>query len=383
MHPEDIEKTAFGCREGLFEFLKMPFGLVNGPATFQRIMNNILREFINKYVVVYMDDILIYSKSREEHTEHIRIVMDRLKSKGLVLNDKKCKFFLEEVEVLGHVVRKDGISMDPRRIDTIVNLPLPNTSKKLHSFLGLLNYCAKFIEGLHENTSYLYERLNHKGEDQKRWWENCEMNKRYVAQIEQIKKKVEENTILTIPNPRDRFILTTDASNTGIGAILTQVQGGEERLVSFYSALHSRAESNYSTTEQELLGVIKSIQHFKGYLLLNEFTLRTDHYAIKYLFTSRNMKARLARWSLMLQAYRVEGNQTPKFDKGNRVLYMQPCRALSKLDSIWTDTGRVIEVGYNSCRIRLDDGREVIANKKHVRVLNGEECWSTAGDITV
>ncbi|KAF9763057.1 Retrovirus-related Pol polyprotein from transposon 17.6 [Nosema granulosis] len=308
MHPEDIEKTAFGCKEGLFEFVKMPFGLVNGPATFQRIMNNILRDFINKFVVVYMDDILIYSKSREDHKEHVRRVMDRLRSKGLVLNENKCEFELTKVEVLGHILSKEGKKMDPRRIEPIMNLPLPNTKKKLHLFLGLLNYCSKFIVNLQENTSYLYEKMNRKDEEQKEWWDTCETDELYRKHIEDIKSKIKGNVVLTIPNTWDRFVLTTDASNTGIGAILTQVQGKEEKLVAFYSALHSKAESNYSTTEQELLGVIKSIQHFRGYLLLNEFTLRTDHYAIKYLFTSRNMKARLARWSLTLQDNRFQSN---------------------------------------------------------------------------
>ncbi|XP_014613889.1 PREDICTED: uncharacterized protein LOC106792185 [Polistes canadensis] len=193
MHPEDIEKTAFGCKEGLFEFVKMPFGLVNGPATFQRV----LRDFINKFVVVYMDDILIFSKTQEEHEVHVRTVLNRLKDRG--------------------------------------------------------------------------------------------------KHFESIKNKLADNVRLTIPNPKERFILTTDASNTGVGAILAQVHEGKERVIAFYSALHSGAESRYSTTEQELLAVIKAIQHFGGYLLLGEFTLRTDHSALKFLFTSRNIKARLAR----------------------------------------------------------------------------------------
>ncbi|KAF9760572.1 Retrovirus-related Pol polyprotein from transposon [Nosema granulosis] len=250
----DIEKTAFGCREGLFEFLKMPFGLVNGPATFQRVMNNILREFINKFVVVYMDDILIYSKSVEEHDMHVRMVLEKLRHVGVVLNDKKCQYKMREIEVLGHLVSEKGIKMDPQRVKAIENLPIPNTPKKLQSFLGLINYCARFIKDLHENTSYLYSKLNQRSGEQSKWWELCEEDVTYVSNIQELKKKVREATVLTIPNPRDRFILTTDASNTGIGAILTQVQGGMEKIVAFYSALHSKAEANYSTTEQELLG---------------------------------------------------------------------------------------------------------------------------------
>ncbi|EQB62366.1 retrotransposon ty3-gypsy subclass [Vairimorpha apis BRL 01] len=152
MDPQDIEKTAFGTKEGLFEFVKMPFGLVNGPATFQRTMNTILREFINKFVVVYMDDILIYSRTRGEHAQHVNKVLTRLKEVNLVLNLKKCEFFKDKVNILGHTVSAKGIQIDDSRIETIKKLPIPDTKKKLQSFLGLINYCSKFIKKLYEET---------------------------------------------------------------------------------------------------------------------------------------------------------------------------------------------------------------------------------------
>ncbi|KAF9761266.1 Retrovirus-related Pol polyprotein from transposon [Nosema granulosis] len=227
--------------------------------------------------------------------------------------------------------------MDPKRVDAIKNMPLPNTKKKLQSFLGLVNYCARFIKDLHRDSSYLYSRMNKKGEEAHKWWDRCEADQDYVHHFMEIKKKLQEEVRLAIPNQRDRFILTTDASNTGVGAILTQVQRGEEKVISFFSALHNKAESNYSTTEKELLGVIKAIRQFRGYLLLNEFTLRTDHYAIKYLFTSRNMKARLARWSMDLQEFKFTIEHIKGIANGSDYLSRE-----FKCANTWADTPKLV-----------------------------------------
>lgn len=295
MTPKDIEKTAFACREGLFEFTKMPFGLVNGPATFQRTMNNILKKFLFKFVVVYMDDILIYSKTREDHKRHVRLVLERLKEGGLKLNQSKCEYGKRELKILGHVISKDGVRIDEDRIKSIEKLPVPNNKKKLQSMLGLYNYCARFIKDSYKIVGPLYKIIKLKGDVEKQFWKKVGDNEQYRRTIDNLKIAIKKATLLTIPNTRDRFILTTDASNDGCGAMLTQIIAGEERMIAHFSSLHSSAERNYSTTEQELLAVVKALQHFREYLLLGNFLLKTDHMALKYLFKSRNIKARLAR----------------------------------------------------------------------------------------
>ncbi|KAF9754364.1 Retrovirus-related Pol polyprotein from transposon 17.6, partial [Nosema granulosis] len=307
MCPQDIEKTAFACREGLFEFTKMPFGLlVNGPATFQRAMNKLLKDFLFKFVVVYMDDILIYSKTLEEHKQHVLKVIGKLKTVGLKLNSKKCEFGKKELKILGHVISKQGLRLDEDRVKSILELPVPKTKKKLQSLLGLFNYCSRFIKDSYKIVNPLYKIIKLKKDEERRFWMNASKNKQFTETIERLKNTIASTTLLTIPNTRDRFILTTDASNEGCGATLSQVIDGKERIIGHFSALHTNAERNYSTTEQELLAVIKSFQHYREYLLMRKFTLRTDHQALKYLFKSRNVKARLARWSLMLHKYDFE-----------------------------------------------------------------------------
>ncbi|MGL4850115.1 MAG: reverse transcriptase domain-containing protein, partial [Clostridium sp.] len=303
MDPRDIEKTAFACREGLFEFTKMPFGLVNAPATFQRTMDMVLKPFLYKFVIVYMDDILIYSRSLEEHKEHLREVRRKLEEVGLRLNVKKCEYGKREIKILGHTISGGCVKVDEEKVKTIRSLPVPDTRKKLQSFLGLFNYCTKHIKDSYKLTAELYAVLKLKDKAEVAFWACSEKETEYVKSIEKCKKALEEAAILTIPDLNEKFTLTTDASKEGIGAVLSQVIDGEEKIVCYYGALKNMAERNYSTTEQELLAVIKAIQHFREYLVVQKFELRTDHKALTYLFKSRNMKARLARWSLLIQEY--------------------------------------------------------------------------------
>ncbi|KAF9763214.1 Retrovirus-related Pol polyprotein from transposon [Nosema granulosis] len=156
MHKDDIEKTAFACKEGLFEFTRMPFGLINAPATFQREMNRILRPFIGKFVMVYIDDIVIYSKTKEEHSKHVSQVIQTVNGVELFLNREKCEFGKTEIKILGHVINAEGVKIDPTRILAIKNMKVPETKKELESFLGMINYCSRFLRNLSDDTSFLY-----------------------------------------------------------------------------------------------------------------------------------------------------------------------------------------------------------------------------------
>ncbi|KAF9760552.1 Retrovirus-related Pol polyprotein from transposon, partial [Nosema granulosis] len=303
MHKDDIEKTAFACKEGLFEFTRMPFGLINAPATFQRIMNRILKPFIGKFVMVYMDDIVIYSKTKEEHSRHVKEVIQTVEEFGLTLNKAKCEFGKTEIKVLGHVVNGEGVKIDPDRIEAIKRLEIPKTKKELESFLGMINYCTRFIKNLSDETAYLYGILR---KDSNVNWKNITEDSKYVTSVKNLKNKIADTQTLALPNANEKFILVTDASDVGVGAILMQRIDGKEKIISYFSKAHTKHERNYSTTEKELLAVIKATEHFRHHLLAKKFTLRTDHSAIKYLFKSTNMKAKFARWSLYLQEYDME-----------------------------------------------------------------------------
>ncbi|KAF9758249.1 Retrovirus-related Pol polyprotein from transposon [Nosema granulosis] len=264
MHKDDIGKTAFACKEGLFEFTRMPFGLINAPATFQREMNRILKPFIGKFVTVYMDDIVIYSKTKDEHTRHVKEVLKVLEEVGLILNKKKCEFGKTEIKVLGHVIDADGVKIDPDRVETITKLETPKTKKELESFLGMMNYCARFIQNLSYDTAYLYGLMK---KDTVLDWKDILKDKKFTEAVQKLKDKIANSRALALPNLHGKFILTTDASDLGVGAILCQIQNGKEKIISYFSKAHTKTEKNYSTTEKELLAVIKATEHFRHYLL--------------------------------------------------------------------------------------------------------------------
>ncbi|KAF9762049.1 Retrovirus-related Pol polyprotein from transposon 17.6 [Nosema granulosis] len=173
----------------------------------------------------------------------------------------------------------------------------------MESFLGTINYCGKFVQNVTKDTAYLYGLMRKKVNYD---WSKVEKDEKLISAVQALKDRVGNAHTLAVPKGSGRFIITTDASDLGIGAIFSQEQDGVERVISYYSKAHSKAERNYSTTEKELLAVIKTLQNFRPYLLCRKFLLRTDHMAIKWLFSSRNMKGRLARWSLSVQEYDME-----------------------------------------------------------------------------
>lgn len=298
---EDIEKTAFACKLGTFEFVRMPFGLVNAPATFQRLMDNALREELWKFVVVYLDDVIVYSKSEEEHKIHVKIIQDKLKKLGMTFNTEKCEFFKKEIKILGHIVSKRGIRPDPNRVKAIKEFRNPASKKELMSFLGLINYCRKFIPKLSVRSKPLYDLL--KKEIPKEELKAKLASEDTAYNIQTLKDSIAEDALLVLPTQTGKFILTTDASGVGVGAVLSQIQAGQERVIEYFSSIHNNAQKGYSTTEQELLAVISAIEHFRPYLYGRPFLIRTDHKAILYLLKSKGTKARLMRWALALQEY--------------------------------------------------------------------------------
>lgn len=262
---EDTEKTAFTWKNGLFEFVRMPFGLCNAPATFQRVMDKIFSGQIRKFAIPYLDDIIIFSKSAEEHLDHLEIVLNKLKSAGITLNEKKCKIMQGKVKYLGYIVENGKVSPDPEKIEAIKNFTLPNTIKELRSFLGVCVFCTEFIPNYAKLVAPLNELL--KGET-KNSIRKINWTKEALKAFEAAKEEIAKVTFRFLPDINKPFILITDASNIAYGAVLVQVDNeGKERMVSCFSKKFDKAQCNYSVTDKELLGVVKGMEHFRHYLL--------------------------------------------------------------------------------------------------------------------
>ena len=211
---KDIHKTAFRTRYGHYEFLVMPFGLTNTPATFMTLMNDIFREFLDSFVIVYLDDILVYSKTKEKHLKHIHLVLGKLRKHHLYGKLSKCEFLKNEVEYLGHHISALGISVDQHKVEAIKSWPTPTNVSELRSFLGLANYYRKFVKGFSAIASPLTSLLH---KDKPYLWE-----KEQQSAFNALKQSLTSAPVLTLPDPTKPFTLTTDASDFAIGAVLSQ-----------------------------------------------------------------------------------------------------------------------------------------------------------------
>ncbi|KAF9760594.1 Retrovirus-related Pol polyprotein from transposon [Nosema granulosis] len=301
MAEEDKEKTAFAFKGGLYEFNRMPFGLCNAPATFQRAMDVILEDFRGEFVLPYLDDIIIYSPSIQDHESHVKEVMKRLKEAGLTLNKNKCKFFKKELKVLGSIISEGKVKPDPEKIEGIKRFPAPKTLKELRSFIGVTNFGSAYIPGY---TNIMRPLFNYLRGENKNSQKAIKLNKEALEAFKNIKARIADNLERAQPDFKKEFILTTDASDIGIGAILTQKDAaGREQMIAAFSKSLDKAQKNYSVTDKELLGIVKSIEHFRHYLLGKQFTLRTDHKALAYMWEAKNPCSRILRWSLKLQEY--------------------------------------------------------------------------------
>nr|XP_049466988.1 uncharacterized protein LOC125908330 [Anopheles coluzzii] len=295
MDPKHSAKTAFSTDKGHFEFTRMPFGLKNAPATFQRAMNNILQEFIGKFCYVYLDDIIITGNNLKHHLQNISIILKRLSEFNLKIQLDKCEFLKKETEFLGHVITAEGIKPDPTKIEKIKNWKLPTNQKEIKQFLGLIGYYRRFIKDFSKLAKPLTQYLK------KEETVNVK-DTNYTQAFEKLKNILTSDQILSYPNFNLPFILTTDASNYALGAVLSQVQDKIERPIAFASRSLNKTENNYSTTEKEALAIIWAVNKYYPYLYGQKFTLITDHKPLTFIKTStRNSK--ILRWRLELENF--------------------------------------------------------------------------------
>ncbi|HVH95668.1 MAG TPA: reverse transcriptase family protein, partial [Bacillus sp. (in: firmicutes)] len=297
---ESKEKTAFITKYGLYEYNVMPFGLCNAPATFQRLMNNVLGDILWKYALDYIDDITIYSKTWEDHVEHIKEVLSRLRSAGLKINPDKCHFAAKEVQFLGHIVGIEGIKPDPDKVIKIQEYPEPRTTKELRRFIGMVAYYRKFIKEFSRTAKPLFKLL--------------EVDKPYLWEEEQqhafdvLKGALVKEPILSYPDLSKEFILTTDASKIAVGAVLSQKdEHGKEHPIAYDSRTLHTHEQNYDTTNLEALAVIWALGKFRHYLHGRKFKIYTDHSALVWLLNNnQSTNGRHSRWRMILQEYDYE-----------------------------------------------------------------------------
>ena len=282
---EDVPKTAFRTPMRHFEFRVLCFGLTNAPATFQSAMNAVFKPFIGRFVAVYLDDILIFSKTKEEHLAHLRLVLETLAKHKLYATISKCKFFQHELEYLGHLVGRDGLRVDPRKVQAVKEWPEPQNVHKLRSFLGLANYFRRFMEGYSTIVSPLTNLT--KKDVQWDWSPKCQ------EAFEKVKTLLTEAPVLKLPDPDKPFEVICDASIVGVGAVLMQ----EGRPVAYESRKLSPAEVRYTTTDQGLLAVVHALQTWRCYLegAKGGFKIITDHNPLTFFHSQPNLSRRQAR----------------------------------------------------------------------------------------
>jgi transposase InsO family protein len=296
MAPGSRQITAFVTPQGLFEWKRMPFGLCNAPATFQRYVDHQLREYIGKCCAAFFDDCLVYSSGTlEDHALKVKAILEKLAAAGLEANTAKCKFAYTELLFVGHIVSQGTIRPDPSKLAAVTDWPVPTNATGVKSFLGFTNYYHKFIKGFALMARPLYA-LTRKGQP-------FEWTQAAQAAFVQLKEALLSAPCLYAPDFKLPFTLHTDASGDGISGVLSQVVTGEEHPVAFISRQLNKAERNYSASEWECLAVVWAVGQFEPYLLDAPFTIVTDHSALQWLQSKRYENSRLMRWAMKLQEF--------------------------------------------------------------------------------
>ncbi|KAI3676199.1 hypothetical protein L1987_85800 [Smallanthus sonchifolius] len=374
----NVPKNAFRTRYDHYEFLVMPFGLTNAPAVFMDLMSRVFHEFLDKFVIVFIDGILIYSKSKEEHETHLRTVLETLRQKKLYAKFSKCEFWLNQVAFLGHVVCADGIMMDPVKIEAITKWPRPTSVTEIRSFLGLAGYYRRFVEGF-SIIALPLTQLQRKGV--KYTW-NDDREKSF----EELKKRLVSAPILTLPSGSGGYQVYSDASKKGLGCVLMQ----HGKVIAYASRQLKPYEVNYPTHDLELAAVAFALKIWRHYLYGETCDIFTDHKSLKYIFTQKEINMRQRRWLELLKNYDVNIQYNP--GKANVVadalsrksscnvasLTIQP-QVLTDLDKMGID----IQVEkYDGYLARLKIEPDLISRIKEAQQQDGE-LWAISQNLEI
>ena len=302
MREKDAKKTAFSVNNGKYEYVRMPFGLKNAPAIFQRAMDDVLRKHIGKKCYVYMDDVVIFGKTLEEHLSNLREVLQTLNEANLKVQLDKSEFLKASVEFLGYIVTRDGIMPNKKKIEAIIQWPVPKNLKQLRGFLGLIGYYRRFIKDFAKIAKPLTSLTRGTSTSNA----PISLNDAQSKCFELLKKILTSGDILAYPNFDKPFLITTDASNFAIGAVLSQTDSGNDKPIYFASRTLNRTEENYSASEKEMLAIIWALKVFRNYIYGQKFRIMTDHQPLVFTLSPNNTNAKLKRWKSYLEEHDYE-----------------------------------------------------------------------------
>ena len=299
MHPDSRHKAAFITQNGIYEYKRMPFGLMNAPVSFQMVMTQVLRGMTWKHCLIYLDDILVFSENFEAHIKHLGQIFGRIREANLKLKPNKCDFAAKEIKYLGHIISKHGIRTNPEKTQAVSTFPVPKCQKDVRSFLGICNYYRKFVKDYSNIAAPLNYLLRNNVPFS--WTDECQ------TAFETLKQALLTSPILAYPDMDKQFLLTCDASTSAIGYVLGQLDSEGREVVIAYGgrSLHD-SEKNWCTSEQEMLAIIEGIRAYHVYLSNKEFKIYSDHKALKYVMNQKNPTSRLARWATEIQGYKFE-----------------------------------------------------------------------------
>ncbi|WVZ76016.1 hypothetical protein U9M48_024021 [Paspalum notatum var. saurae] len=291
---EDIPKTVFSTRYGLYEYLVMSFGLTNAPAFFMYMMNSVFMNELDKFVVVFIDDILVYSKNEEEHEEHLRTVLTRLREHQLYVKFSKCAFWLREVSFLGHILSEKGVAVDPSKVEDVLNWKQLEIVTEIRSFLGLAGYYRRFIKDFSKTAKPMTSLT--KKNAKYLWDPKCE------EAFTSLKKSLTSAPVLAQPDVTKPFDVYCDASGNGLGCVLMQ----EGRVIAYASRKLRKHEANYATHDLELAAVVQALKIWRHYLLGNTCHIYIDHKSLKYILMQRELNMRQRQWLELIKDYDLE-----------------------------------------------------------------------------
>ncbi|GKD92877.1 reverse transcriptase domain-containing protein, partial [Tanacetum coccineum] len=296
---EDIPKTAFRTRYEHYEFQVMPFGLTNAPAVFMDLMNRVCKPYLDKFVIVFIDDILIYSRNKEEHADHLGIILELLKKEKLYAKFSKCDFWINIVKFLRHVIGSQGIHVDAAKIKAVKDWASPTTPTEIRQFLRLAGYYRRFIKDFSKIAKPLTELTQN--------------NKKYTRgenqepAFQQLKQKLCEAPILALPEGNDDFVIYCDASLQGLGAVLMQ----REKVIAYASRQFKPHEENYTTHDLELGAVVFALKIWRHYLYGTKCTVFTNHKSLQHILDQKELNMRQRRWLELLTDYDCEIHYHP------------------------------------------------------------------------
>lgn len=300
----DKHKTAFVCEYGLFEHNRLPFGMVNSSATFERAMDTIFNDLREDAIFVYVDDILCASTDLDAHLAKLEVIFQRLRKHGLRIKPQKCHFLDREITYLGHKLDGNGVRPDPRNVEAVRNFSVPRNVRQVRSFIGLCTFYRRHVKDFTKIAAPL-TNLTRKGV-KFLWDEQCR------EAFEKLKNALIQEPVLAYPDFTKKFFVTCDASNLAVGGILEQEgEDGSRRPIAYFSRKLNPAEKNYSTIEQEALAVVSAVAHWRVYLAGRKFTVITDHRPLRWLMTLKTPNSRLVRWNLSLSEYDFDVEYRP------------------------------------------------------------------------